>query len=122
MPRTDLEKSLQSMQASENTAETLASRFHVSRELIFRRFLENGLVSQVRYREAVRKWNSERKIENPSGNFYNNTIAYLGREYIGVALKKYHANQISEEQLADYLNVKVKNLEELEFYYQRGMK
>lgn len=122
VPRTDLEKPLDSMQASEDTAVTLASQFHVSRELIFRRFLENGLVSQVRYQKAVKKWNSERRVKNASGNFYNNTIAYLGRDYIGVALKRYHTNQISGEQLADYLNVKVKNLEALELQYQRGMK
>lgn len=121
VPRNELEKSLDSMKASETTAATLASQFHVSRELIFRRFLEKGLVSQVQYQETVRKWNSERKIKKASGNFYNNVIAYLGREYIGVVLKKYHANQISEEQLADYLTIKVRNLEDLELRYQRGM-
>lgn len=122
VPSTELEKYIDSMEASEETAATIASSFHVSRELIFRRFRDKGLVSQDRYRSAVMRWNSQRKTKNASGNFYNNIITYLGREYIGVVLKRYYANQISGEQLADYLNVKIKHLEGLEFYYQRGMK
>ena len=122
VPRTELDRFLDPKQASEDSVARLASRFHVSRELIFRRFLEKGLVSRAKYQAAVREWNRQRKIQNASGNFYNNIIAYLGREYIGVALKRYYANQISEEQLADYLAVKVKHLESLELHYQRGMK
>ena len=110
------------MEVTEEIATSIASNFHVSRELIFRRFRDKGLVSQDQYMSAVMKWNSQQTTKNASGNFYNNIITYLGREYIGVVLKKYYANQISEEQLADYLNVKVKNLEGLELHYQRGMK
>lgn len=122
VPNIEFEKYIDSMEVTEEIATSIASNFHVSRELIFRRFRDKGLVSQDQYMSAVMKWNSQQTTKNASGNFYNNIITYLGREYIGVVLKKYYANQISEEQLADYLNVKVKNLEGLELHYQRGMK
>ena len=122
VPNIEVEKYIDSMEVAEETVEAIASNFHVSREVILRRFRDQGLVSQDQYMSAVTKWNRQQRTKNASGNFYNNIITYLGREYIGVVLKRYYANQISEEQLADYLNVKVKNLEGIELHYQRGMK
>jgi hypothetical protein len=62
----------------------------------------------------------QKKGGEGGGNFYNTKIAYLGREYIGLALRQYHQNRIDENQLADYLDVKPKNVSTLEEYFVSG--
>jgi hypothetical protein len=52
--------------------------------------------------------------------YYNTQLAYLGRPFVAMALKRYHQQGITEEQLADYLNVKPRNLATLEERFLRG--
>ena len=63
--------------ATEETAEELATLFKVSREFIFRKFLDRGLITTDEYTAAVARWNEQKKPEN-GGNYYNTKIAYLG--------------------------------------------
>jgi Zn-dependent peptidase ImmA (M78 family) len=106
-------------QPSEATAETLAARFHVSRETIFRKFLDRHWIKQEHYEAAAEKWRKQMK-GGSGGDYYRTKIAYLGREYIELALREYHQNRISENQLADYLDVKPKNVGTLEEYFAGG--
>jgi Zn-dependent peptidase ImmA (M78 family)/transcriptional regulator with XRE-family HTH domain len=104
---------------SRQTAEKLAARFHVSREFIFRRFLDANLISQVSYEAAAKEWAGQ-KNKVPGGNPYWTKIAYLGRDYVKLALSQYHQNKISQSQLADYLDTKPRFVGTLEEYYARG--
>jgi len=107
-------------EATERTAEILASHFHVSREFIFRRFLDRGLITQDNYTRAARRW-AEQKQEGSGGNPYWSKLAYLGRDYVALAFSQYHENRIDEVQLGEYLDMKAKNVGTLEEYFVRGV-
>jgi Zn-dependent peptidase ImmA (M78 family) len=105
---------------TEQTAELLARRFHVSRELIFRKFLDRGEINQDAYLQAAKRWAHQKKQTAPGGNPYWNKLAYLGRDYVASAFSQYYQNRIDDEQLGSYLNTKPKNIATLEEYFLKG--
>lgn len=106
---------------NEATAELIASQFHVSREVVFRRFLDQGRIGEPQYLAAVERWNTQRQGGGgEGGNHYWTKLAYLGREYVALALAQFHQNRIDETQLADFLDAKPKNVSTLEDYFSRG--
>lgn len=105
---------------TEDTAAEIAVQFHVSREFIYRKFLDRGLISQNDYSAAARRWASQRQ-SGSGGDHYWSKIAYLGRDYIALAYSEYNKNRISDAQLAEYLDTKPKNLSSLEEYFLRGV-
>ena len=104
---------------SEETAEELASLFHVSREFIFRRFLDRNLIDEATYRRGARKWAAQ-VAGGTGGNWYYTKIAYLGRDYINLVFRQYYQNRISEAQVAEYLDTKPRNVSTLEEYFSKG--
>ena len=112
-PDDALERETAGRDASRETAVAVAGRFHVSREVIYRMFLDRGLIAQSEYEDAARTWAADRK-RGEGGDYYNNQIAYLGPRYIGLALTRYHSNRIDAAQLADYLNIAPRNIGPLE--------
>ena len=106
--------------ASEETAELLAARFHVSREFVYRKFLDQGTITQEAYNEAAGRWADQRGPGGPGGDFYWTKIAYLGRDYIQLALSQYHQHRINQNQLAEYLDSKPRHVGTLEEYFSRG--
>jgi len=118
VPEAVFERAFGDRPATETTAQELAALFKVSREFIYRKFLDRGLVSENEYRQAAERW-ADQKKPSVGGNHYNTKIAYLGPEYINLAFGKYYRHQIDENQLADYLDTKPKNLAALEDYMSR---
>lgn len=119
VPETAFEQALAGRDPSERTAEELAARFHVSREFIYRKFLDRGLISEADYTRGARRWTEQRR-GGSGGNPYWNKISYLGREYIALALNRFYQNKIDEEQLGEYLETKPRNLAALEEHFARG--
>lgn len=103
---------------TEQTAKELASRFHVSRELIFRKFLDRGMIDQNTYEETAARW-AEQREGGEGGDYYNNQFTYLGTNYIRLALSQYQRNRIDESQLAEYLNIAPKNVQVFEERFAR---
>jgi Zn-dependent peptidase ImmA (M78 family) len=103
---------------SEVTATELARLFSVSREFIFRKFLDRGLITDAQYEQAARHW-AEQIRPSAGGDHYNTKIAYLGSDYINLAFQRFYQNQIDYNQLADYLDTKPRNLARLEEYISR---
>ena len=101
------------LEASRETAAVLAGRFRVSREVIYRIFLDRGLIDQAEYESGAADFAGDKKT-GKGGNYYNNQIAYLGPRYIGLALRQYYADRIDEAQLADHLNIAPRNIVPLE--------
>lgn len=120
LPENVFEAAFAGQRATERTAEILAERFHVSREFIFRKFLDRGLISQDDYRRAARRWAGQGQ-ESGGGNPYWSKPAYLGRDYVALAFSQYHQNRIDETQLGEYLDMKPKNVGTLEEYFVRGV-
>ncbi|MEP1142926.1 MAG: XRE family transcriptional regulator [Henriciella sp.] len=113
LPDAVFEQSLAGFPATEQTASKIASEFHVSREFIFRRFLDRELISKTVYDAAAKRWASERG-GGSGGNYYNTKFAYLGRDYISLVFSRFYQNRIDEAQAAEFLDVKPKSLSGLE--------
>ena len=95
---------------------TLANIYHVSREVILRKFYDLDRIDQTFYSEKVREW---RKTDSNAstgsgGNYYFTQGAYLGSKYIEKSFAQFYQNRITTERLADYLGVKVKNISGME--------
>lgn len=93
-------------------ATQLASRFSVSREVIYRKFLDRSLIDADEYGAAAKEWAKQMKPKDAesSGNYYNSQRAYLGQRYIDLAFTRYYQHRFDRGQLAEYLNLKPKNL------------
>lgn len=93
-------------------ATQLANYFSVSREVIYRKFLDRGLIDADEYEAAAKEWAAQMKgkDDESSGNYYNSQRAYLGQRYIDLAFTRYYQHRFDRGQLAEYLNLKPKNL------------
>jgi Zn-dependent peptidase ImmA (M78 family) len=118
VPEDVFDRAFSGRPATEATAEGLATLFKVSREFIFRKFLDRRLITTDEYTAAAARW-AEQKKPGKGGDHYNTKIAYLGKEYIDLAFSQYYQNRIDEVQLADYLDTKPRNLATLEEYMAR---
>jgi len=111
VPNSVFDKMLVGLQINRTLASQLADHFCVSREVIYRKFLDRNLISKVEYEAASKDWLVQtKKKEESSGNYYNSHRAYLGQRYIDLAFTRYHQQQFGSRQLAEYLNIKPKNL------------
>ena len=117
LPMSRLKKDIRGHAPNKEIAGLLAGRYHVSRESIFRRFLDSNLITADEYPDFAQT--GEERPRGQGGNHYWTKIAYLGTNYINLAFSRYHQNRISEPELADYLDMKVKNLPQLENYFFR---
>jgi hypothetical protein len=97
----------------------LAACFHVSREFVFRRFLDRKWIDEAAYTSAATLW-SQQRGGGKGGDYYWTKLSYLGRDYVALALSEFYQSRISETQLADYLDTKSKNLAGIEDYFARG--
>lgn len=106
-----LDELLKDAKVGRELAGQLADQFCVSREVIYRKFLDRGLIDQAEYVAAAKEWASQMKPkEDGSGNYYNSQRAYLGQRYIDLAFTRYYQQRFDRSRLADYLNLKPKNL------------
>ena len=113
VPADAFARELGGIEPSRETAALLADRFHVSREVMYRIFLDRDLIDREEYESGTATF-ADDKIRGKGGDYYNNQIAYLGQRYIGLALRQYHANRIDAAQLADHLNIAPRNIASLE--------
>lgn len=104
-----------------NKAVELATKFHVSREVIYRKFLDRGWISSQQYETQTKLWNAQgKKKAPPGGDPYWTKLSYLGRDYVSAVLNSYHQNRIDEIRASDFLETKPKHLAKLEEYYLKG--
>ncbi len=121
LPTSRFDAELGRLGADEESATTISRKYHVSREVVFRRFLDCGLISQETYQDAASRWARQTRQAGTSGNYYWTKISYLGKTYVQTAFSMYYQNRINDEQLADYVDVKLTNLPNLEDYFARKM-
>ena len=108
-------------EVSEAHCDTLAEYFSVSREVILRKYLDRGLVDADYYEHMAANWTEQaRTRREPGGNYYYNQRTYLGDTYIGLVYKMYYQGKITVDNVAEYLNVKAKNLPTFEHVVLEG--
>jgi len=114
LPDSDFKK--QDLSTDDSNILRLARRYKVSREVILRRLLDLGLVSQKAYAKKASQWAQDYFDNAPEegGNYYLTQAAYLSDRYMQMAFGNYYQGRISLEQLAGYLNVKASNVAGLE--------
>jgi Zn-dependent peptidase ImmA (M78 family) len=113
VPDDALTEAMRGQVANEATARVLARAFNVSWLVVYRRFLDRRLIDRDEYGAAQAAADAAQEAEHEEsggGNYYNTTIAYLGREFLGMAMREYYQNRITETQLAEHLGVPLKNL------------
>lgn len=114
-----------SKKVSEDRFNELAEYFSVSREVILRNYLERGLIDARYYEEMASKWvgqAQEARSVSSRGNYYYNARTYLGEKYINLVYSQYYLNKISVDNVAEYLNIKTKNLPTFEYIVLEGGK
>ncbi|MCB1930386.1 MAG: ImmA/IrrE family metallo-endopeptidase [Rhodocyclaceae bacterium] len=111
VPDDVLDEMLSGLEIGREAAAKLADYFNVSREVIYRKFLDRRLISAGEYASAAKEWAAQMKPKgSDTGNYYNSHRAYLGQRYIDLAFSRYYQQRFDRSQLAEYLNLKPKNL------------
>lgn len=111
VPDDVLDQMLGGLTIGREVAAKLANYFSVSREMIYRKFLDRNLIGTDEYEAAAGEWTAQIKPkDSTSGNYYNSHHTYLGQLYIDLAFSRYYQQRIDRGQLAEYLNLKPKNL------------
>lgn len=112
VPDDVLDNMLKDADIGRSLAARLAGYFSVSREVIYRKFLDRGLIDATEYGAAAKEWAAQMKGKDDasSGNYYNSQRTYLGQRYIDLAFTRYYQRRFDRGQLAEYLNLKPKNL------------
>ena len=113
LPRDEFEPLMEDGPYTRERAGTLANQFKVSRELIYREFLDRGLITNDEYVSAAQYWSSQRSATS-GGNYYRTKLSYLGINYTGLAFRRYNEHKISVTELSDYLDIKERNLAKFE--------
>jgi Zn-dependent peptidase ImmA (M78 family)/transcriptional regulator with XRE-family HTH domain len=115
VPDSDFNQRIVGVSINDESIQRLADQYCVSREVILRKFLDRNKVDQQYYNTRVEQWAkvAGKSVEG-GGNYYLTKGVYLGERYIEKAFNKYYQKNISIEQLAEYLNVKVKNVSGME--------
>ncbi|MCY3832232.1 MAG: ImmA/IrrE family metallo-endopeptidase [Chloroflexi bacterium] len=99
-------------------AQRLAAKFSVSREVIYCKFVDRKIITQAEYDAAAEAWTAQLGSKKRNGgNYYRAKIAYLGEEYISLVLRRFYQGRFEEEELADYLDTKLGNIDRLEEYF-----
>ena len=123
VPDKDFSPRIAQTSLSDNAIMNLSKMYKVSREVILRKYLDKGLIKSSYYSRKVAQWTKElRKYKKSGGgNFYATQGTYLGEGYMSLAFTRFYQNRISENQLADYLGVKVKNISGMEsLIFEKG--
>jgi len=112
VPDDVLDKMLKGAKVGRPLAMQFANYFNVSREVVYRKFLDRGLIGIDEYGAAAKEWAAQMRPRDAdsSGNYYNSQHAYLGQRYIDLAFTRYYQHRFDRSQLAEYLNLKPKNL------------
>jgi len=118
VPEETFDATFAGREPTEATAADLAQLFGVSRELVFGKFLDRGLIAPAAYERAAQRWAYQGQ-RGFGGDYCNTKIAHLGTEFVNLAFQRFHQNRIDYDQLADILDTKPKNLTRLEEYVSR---
>ncbi len=106
---------------NEQLISEFAQKYTISREVILRKLLDNNFITQDDYETKVQSWQNQyaktkqsKSEKKGGGNYYATQATYLGDNYLKLVFNKYYQGKFGMETLADYLNIKAKNVPKLE--------
>ena len=117
VPSSDFDLRFDRQQPVEDSTTELARYYNVSREVVLRKLLDRGIVSQEHYEEMAQRWIEEFEESRKSGrggDYYATQAAYLGDRYLNLVFSHYNEGNVSLQELASYLGIKAKSVEGLE--------
>jgi len=117
VPLSDFQGRFDQNQEIEFMVDECAEFYNVSREVILRKLLDLGLVTQGYYQQMAQLWIeefNEFRRTGRGGNYYATQAAYLGDFYMNLAFSRYYEGRLSIQDLAEHLNIKAKSVEGLE--------
>lgn len=118
VPDEDFLKTSLHLKPTEANVTMLARLYKVSREVILRKLLNFGRITQEDYLERSAAYNADyfRKKSSkatPKGNYYNTQAVYKGKHYLELTFGQYYSKRITVFQLAEYLNMKINSIQVL---------
>jgi Zn-dependent peptidase ImmA (M78 family) len=104
----------------ENQFVALAKRYHVSRAVVLRRMLDEEKVSSAFYQSKAKEWDAQKKTGGTGGNYHATQNAYLSERFLQEVFARYARRQISRDDVADFVDIKPRNVEKLQDLVLRG--
>ena len=98
---------------SEDELAKIANRYHVSREAVLRKFLDQGRISEFFYQNKAKIWRGQQK-KGSGGNYYLTQNSYLSQRFTKEVVGQYYRHQITMEQASELLGIKASNFSGLE--------
>lgn len=116
VPDDDFNSITLNMRLNDQNILKLSQVYLVSREVILRKFLDRGKISNDEYNRKSQEFNNDYNRDkmfnkNNGGNYYNTQYVYKGKRYINLAFEKYYSHKITMTQLSKYLNMKIPSIE-----------
>ncbi|MDO8571903.1 MAG: ImmA/IrrE family metallo-endopeptidase [bacterium] len=104
----------------DNDLRGIASGYKVSKEVVLRRFLTLGMISEESYEKRRQQWLKEAKnFKQPKKKefkipMYRKCLSQNGKKFTSFILDQYHANKITFSSAADMLSINAKHMSRLE--------
>ncbi|MCL4279661.1 MAG: XRE family transcriptional regulator [Ignavibacteriaceae bacterium] len=96
--------------------EKVAKKYSVSKEVILRRLLDNGIIGQRYYEIKANEWKAEymgRVTPPKGGNYYLKRLSYLGQGFTNIVNENLKRGKINDVEAAEHLHVRAKYLKPL---------
>ena len=128
VPDSDFGKQVQGNIITDSVIGQLAKNYHVSMEVILRKFLNQKRIDREFYEKKVAEWQlnfgkgKESSKLSGGGDYYNSIMYYLGDAYLSLVINKLNQGQISIGEAATHLDIKETNFSEIEErFHKRGV-
>jgi Zn-dependent peptidase ImmA (M78 family) len=95
----------------------LANRYQVSWEVILRRLLTFGKISQSFYsskREDFKKFFTKKKDDGGFAEYTTKVLSYNGEPFTRLVISSFEAGNITASDVSSYLGIKLKHLDKME--------
>ncbi len=106
--------------ATDEQFSVLAERYHVSRSVVLRRFVERGQATMEFYLAKDREWSAQRREAEGGGNYYATQGAYLSEQFLQEVVSRYTRRLLTKTEAAELIGVKSRNFERFEDVVLRG--
>ena len=118
VPKEDFCLRMTDFEVNNSSVSKLGSRYKVSREVILRRLLDEGMISDDDYNSMRPEWSPDSQTQGKGGGgYYRTKLSYLDGHYTEAVFRRYYQGTISLEQAAGCLDIKVTNLPKFEQYF-----